>query len=290
MPETRRQIEPAQAQRSVTADDRCLAFKEARSLFPLQRPPLLIYRRERFAAPMVSEFYRQAGAAKSAPPCLKRDCGPRSSERTLTGLSKQNERRDKIAEAAGRLFARQGYHGTSTHEIARLAGIAENTLFRNFESKENLFWASLRLNLAGWSPHPDLLEALDVEADPEVVLSRFVAQVLDQMILHPELLRLMVVAFLEKRSKTMAVCREYLSPLLASLNRYLAVNIEENRLKDLDPALIAAAIVSMAWMHPVLLESIDNARVPSFNQRDTIRVLSKFWIEVLVRPREIAQP
>jgi AcrR family transcriptional regulator len=241
----------------------------------------------------VSNFCRQADPHKRALPesvSYQERLRTLSSERTLTGLAKLKERKDKIALTAGRLFARQGYHGTSTHEIARLAGIAENTLFRNFESKENLFWASLRLNLAGWSPRPDLLEVLDANADLEVVLPRFVAQVVDSTLLNPELLRLMVVAFIERRSKAMEVCRESLSPLLAALNRYLTVHIEESRLKGLDPALIAGAIVTMAWMHPVLLEFADEARAFRSNERDTIRVLSKFWIEALARPSEIAQP
>ena len=209
----------------------------------------------------------------------------------MTGPAKLKERKDKIAKAAGRLFARQGYHGTSTHEIARLAGIAENTLFRNFDSKENLFWASLRLNLAGWSPRADLLEVLDANADPEVVLPRFVAQVVDTTLLNPELLRLMVVAFLERRSKATEICRESLSPFLVAVNRYLAVHIEQSKLKKgLDPALITGAIVTMAWMHPVFMEFIDGARAPSSIQRDTTRALSKFWIEVLAPPRGIAQP
>ncbi len=208
----------------------------------------------------------------------------------MTGLAKLQERKDRIAQAAGRLFARQGYYGTSTREIARLAGIAENTLFRNFDSKENLFWASLRLNLAGWSPRSDLLEVLDANADPEVVLPRFVAQVVDLTLLNPELLHLLLVAFLERRSKAAEICRESLSPFLAAVNRYLAVHIEQSKLKGLDPALITGAIVTMAWMHPVLMEFIDGARAPSFNQRDTTRALSKFWIEVLAPPRGIAQP
>ena len=208
----------------------------------------------------------------------------------MTGLAKLQERKDRIAQAAGRLFARQGYYGTSTREIARLAGIAENTLFRNFDSKENLFWASLRLNLAGWSPRSDLLEVLDANADPEVVLPRFVAQVVDLTLLNPELLHLLLVAFLERRSKAVEICRESLSPFLAAVNRYLAVHIEQRKLKGLDPALITGAIVTMAWMHPVLMEFIDGARAPSSNQRDTTRALSKFWIEVLAPPRGIAQP
>jgi AcrR family transcriptional regulator len=53
------------------------------------------------------------------------------------------ERRALILGVARRLFARQGYHGTSTAEIARAAGCAEAVLYRHFPSKQALFAAAL---------------------------------------------------------------------------------------------------------------------------------------------------
>ncbi|MFM7530292.1 MAG: helix-turn-helix domain-containing protein, partial [Nodosilinea sp.] len=41
----------------------------------------------------------------------------------------------KILKAALRLFAQQGYSGTTTRQLAEAAGVAEGTLFRHFESK-----------------------------------------------------------------------------------------------------------------------------------------------------------
>jgi AcrR family transcriptional regulator len=41
-------------------------------------------------------------------------------------------------EAAARIFARDGLSGATTREIAREAGVNEVTLFRHFQSKENL--------------------------------------------------------------------------------------------------------------------------------------------------------
>jgi hypothetical protein len=55
---------------------------------------------------------------------------------------------EKAVQAAGKLFARQGYHGTSTREIAQLGEVSENTLFRHFDHKEDLFWAAIRWQLA----------------------------------------------------------------------------------------------------------------------------------------------
>jgi AcrR family transcriptional regulator len=60
----------------------------------------------------------------------------------MASAFKNSERAGKIVQAAAQLFARQGYHGTSTREIAHLADISENTLFRYFEHKEDLFWTA----------------------------------------------------------------------------------------------------------------------------------------------------
>jgi len=47
----------------------------------------------------------------------------------------------KILKAALKLFAQQGYSGTTTRELAQLAGVAEGTLFRHFESKKAILVA-----------------------------------------------------------------------------------------------------------------------------------------------------
>ena len=54
-----------------------------------------------------------------------------------------DERRADVIEAAVRAFASGGLHGTSTEEIARLAGVSQPYLFRLFGSKQDLFLAAV---------------------------------------------------------------------------------------------------------------------------------------------------
>ena len=51
------------------------------------------------------------------------------------------ERREEIVGIALRRFAEDGYHGTSTEDIARDAGISQPYLFRLFGTKRELFLA-----------------------------------------------------------------------------------------------------------------------------------------------------
>ena len=46
--------------------------------------------------------------------------------------------KEKIRKAAIRLFAEKGYNGTATSEIAKLAGVAEGTVFKYYPRKKDL--------------------------------------------------------------------------------------------------------------------------------------------------------
>jgi AcrR family transcriptional regulator len=55
-----------------------------------------------------------------------------------------DERRERVLVAARTVFARSGFHGAGTAEIAALAGCSEPTLYKHFASKQALFAAALR--------------------------------------------------------------------------------------------------------------------------------------------------
>lgn len=71
-----------------------------------------------------------------------RDRRPNSLERSQEALTWRDQqaiaRRAQILETALRLFAMQGFDGTSTREIAQAAGISEGLIFHYFPTKEDL--------------------------------------------------------------------------------------------------------------------------------------------------------
>lgn len=52
---------------------------------------------------------------------------------------KEEDTRERILNAAREVFSKKGYAGSTTKEISSVAEVAEVTLFRHFETKNNLF-------------------------------------------------------------------------------------------------------------------------------------------------------
>jgi AcrR family transcriptional regulator len=85
--------------------------------------------------------------------------------------------RDRILDAAKRVYAQHGFRGATTRLIAIEAGVNEVTLFRTFGSKAALFEALMQSHVAQ-SPIPTLP---DTPRDPARELSDWIAAVLDHM-------------------------------------------------------------------------------------------------------------
>jgi len=56
---------------------------------------------------------------------------------------KNIKKKQKIIEVAGRLFAEQGYEGTTTVQIVKEAGATEPLIYYHFKGKEEVFTSIL---------------------------------------------------------------------------------------------------------------------------------------------------
>jgi AcrR family transcriptional regulator len=59
------------------------------------------------------------------------------------GKLTSDQRRAAIVTSVRRVFAEKGFHGTTTRELARAAGVSEGLLFKHFPNKEALYAAML---------------------------------------------------------------------------------------------------------------------------------------------------
>ncbi len=73
--------------------------------------------------------------------------------------------RDRLLEAAARVYAEQGFRGATTRRIADEAGVNEITVFRHFGSKEALIHEALRVRATAPTPVELPAEPCDPERE-----------------------------------------------------------------------------------------------------------------------------
>ncbi len=188
---------------------------------------------------------------------------------------------DKIIEAAGKLFARQGYHGTTTRQIAQLADVGENTIFPKFEHKEELFWSTLHHYCSGLKLHRDLDEGLRLTHPLQVVLPKIIDLLTDIANYKPELLQMITVAFLELHWKADQFGNEYLSPVLSGISRYMEALIKDGRIRGSDPTILTAALTMATLMHPELSRLINAGRPVYRDSQTAAHAYAEFWLNLL---------
>src|SRR5271166_5201013 len=83
-----------------------------------------------------------------------------------------DERRKAIVAAAVPLFAKNGFAGTTTRELAEAASISEALLFKHFPSKKHLYGEILHLGCEG-DPALERLAALEPSTATLVRMTHF---------------------------------------------------------------------------------------------------------------------
>src|ERR671922_1115597 len=97
----------------------------------------------------------------------------------LEAEPRSTRKRTAILEAATALFLRNGYRGTSMDEIAALAGVSKQTVYKAFSDKESLFSeiVTSAVDQAADPVHADVVKVADT-GDIEADLRRVARQLL----------------------------------------------------------------------------------------------------------------
>ncbi|HEX7020930.1 MAG TPA: helix-turn-helix domain-containing protein [Gemmatimonadaceae bacterium] len=110
--------------------------------------------------------------------------------------------RQRILDAATRVYAQHGFRGATTRLIATEAGVNEVTIFRTFGSKAALFDALMRLHVAR-APMPLLP---DDPVDPEREMTEWCAAMLEHMRENRSLIRTSFGEMEDRPEAAVSVC------------------------------------------------------------------------------------
>jgi hypothetical protein len=97
------------------------------------------------------------------------------------------------------------------------------------------------------------------------------------------------VAFLELRGGAFQFSREYISPIVSAINRYLALSVESGQVRNLDSTITTTALVTVALLHPGMLKMIDDRSESYADSYEAARAYTKFWLDAVARkPSEVS--
>ena len=158
-----------------------------------------------------------------------------------------DERRRQLIEVAIDLFARKGFGGTTTKEIAAAAGVTEAIIFRHFATKQDLHAAILDHKCG--SENIDLwlaeLEEFTRRDDDEGLVRFLVRKIVDHNREDPQFERMLLFAALEGNELALIHHTRTKLPIGEKLVAYIARRQAAGALRAGDPHLILYAIAGI---------------------------------------------
>lgn len=199
-------------------------------------------------------------------------------------------RRQQIMAAATQLFSRQGFDGTTTRAIARLAGVNEAIIFRHFTSKEELYQAVL----AEQVQERDSAEGLRRKLRSWRGVRRTLSEVAENLLTRNEqdaaTTRLLLFSALRPDEPSKDIFRSYIMEPLNLVSEYIRKGVESGALRKIDPVIAARAFLGMVIYHNLLQELLGGAGHQKYNSRELGQQLANIWLNgVSVRQGEAAE-
>ncbi len=176
--------------------------------------------------------------------------------RRQTFSEPQTERREHILQAALALFSTQGFHRTTTRQIAQAAGVAEGTIFNYFPTKKDLLVAVMAQIV-------DDYVGEDLEATPRAgtleVLQETFRSRLEMGWHHAGRIRFLLSELLMNQEMRQRYFEAVILRLTGRLESLLTQRIEEGYVRPCDVRVVSGALVG-AFLTFLLVAVLDEDR------------------------------
>lgn len=154
----------------------------------------------------------------------------------------------RILDAALKVFASQGYTGATTRRIAEEADVAEVTLFRKFQSKENLLKEVLIKNRVEISELDNLFrvdEEVDIETELLVLGKKILKDLSDKKQDHKNRI-FMFMLFEEGRNtpEVSGILTSVFQDYISRLSEFFELQIRNGKLRNINTRSAALIFIS----------------------------------------------
>jgi len=199
------------------------------------------------------------------------------------------ERRLQILRVAVSLFSQKGFRGTTTKEIAHMAGVSEAMVFRHFANKDDLYDAILdHKACSGDTLNPEQIVAEAIaQKDDRAVFERLARAALDHHDQDPEFQRLLMYSALERHKLAEMFFEKFVLRVYELLGNYIGLRQQDGAIRKMEPALIVRAFVGMVIHHSLNNNLWDpERRLLDVSNEDAAR----FFTDILLTGISVARP
>jgi TetR/AcrR family transcriptional regulator len=195
------------------------------------------------------------------------------------------DRREQILGVARQLFAKQGFRGTTTRQIADQAQVNEAILFRHFRSKEELYWAVLdelsRQRNSRGNLQTLISERVRSVGSPEADEKFFAAVaegLLERSRRDPDFIRLFLFSALERHSLSQRFFRTYTTVYWDLLAKYIRGRMRAGEFKATNPLLAARSFIGMVGHYNIMHSLLGPGKYPDYSDRLVSKTLARIWL------------
>jgi TetR/AcrR family transcriptional regulator len=162
--------------------------------------------------------------------------------------------RAQILSEATRLFAEQGYDGTSVQEIAEAVGIRKPSLLYHFRSKDALRQNVLAEMLAHWN---SVLPGLLLKASTEERFDATMEALSEFFIEDPDRARLFLRETLDRPEQMQSMLARFVRPWVELLSAQLDRAKRQGLVQaDVDPQAYAVQVITMAVAGTAVIDTL----------------------------------
>lgn len=195
---------------------------------------------------------------------------------------RSDERRASIVAEAVRLFAENGFRGTTTRRLAGSLKITEPVLYQHFATKEELYRAIIEEKATSTVEGRERLTELAHGSDDRVFFAYLGEMILEKFESDPAFMRLLLYSALERHELADLFFENHIQDFYALVSGYIERRIREGAMRTVDPMAAARGFIGMIGYHGEVNMLFGN-KLPKFDRHKLVEDLVSIFLKGITR-------
>lgn len=196
------------------------------------------------------------------------------------------DRRNQILETATELFARQGFEGTTTRQIAERARVNEAIIFRHFPSKEELYWAVIEHQCRLGKGRAHMEAQLASKSDLRSVFLSIADDFLRRREDDDRLGRLLLFTALENHRLSHRFFQTHIAEFYEKLSEYIRERMADGTFREVDPLIAARSFLGMLVYHYMIQELFGGKKYLKMERSEVAESLVDIWLNGMLPSKD----